>query len=495
MKVRWRPPARPMPKPTAAQLGPDWIWPHWLERQLDPRSPAFVPAVMPAFNNSTLRNWTAVGTFASGCKGLVDPRGLLTPRHHGWSIDWWVLSEERWHFPSRESAVRQQLLDETPVVETSMRIPGGDAVQRVFAAAAPEPVAVIEISNRTPTPIAVALSVRPYNPEGLAAVRRIALRDCAVTVDGVTALRLPRRPSGVAASTLRDGDVASRVVAEDTAGGFPPNLHCGAGLATAAFVFPLAHSATLRFAVPLDVEKCTMRSLPTSEEVARGWKAHTSKSGVRLVLPPGRLASAVEANRNYLLLFQEGAGARPRRLLRRKRVDVRRKRIDGDAVNTQLTLELAERELDTGDPRCLERLAWMLDAATQTYTWPEWIDARLGGGCRGVGHHWPTAAQFLNLVGHLLVREAAPRELALCSIVPEQWRGRNIEVHDAPTGFGMLSFAVRWHGDRPALLWDLKVADHSGEVRLKAPGLDVSWWSDEPRGEALLSPATEGSVL
>lgn len=489
MRVRWRHPGRHMPKPTAEQLGPHWVWPHWLERQLDPRSPAFVPpGRRPVFSNSTLRNWTAVGTFASDCLGAVDPRGLLTPRQGGWSIDWWVLGEDRWHFPSRESAVRQQLVDETPVVETSMRIPGGDVVQRVFAAAAPEPVAVVEVSNRTPTPIAIALSVRPYNAEGLAAVKRIALHDRVVTVDGRTALRLPKIPTGVAASTLRDGDVASRVLAEDTAGGFPPNLRCSAGLATAAFVFPLAHSATLRFAVPLDDEAVTLRSLPTSDEVARGWKAHAAKGGPRLVLPSGRLTSAVEANRSYLLLFQGGARARPRPTLRRMRVD-------DDVVDSLRRLEIAERELGAGDARCLERLAWMLDAGSETYTWPEWIDTRLRGGCKGGGHHPPTAARFVNLVQQLLVREAGPGELALCSMVPEQWRGQNIEVHDAPTGFGMLSFAVRWHGERPALLWDLDAVARSGEVRLTAPGLDASWWTSETRGEALLSPATEGSVL
>ena len=27
----------------AAQVGPDWVWPYWLERQNDPASPSFVP--------------------------------------------------------------------------------------------------------------------------------------------------------------------------------------------------------------------------------------------------------------------------------------------------------------------------------------------------------------------------------------------------------------------------------------------------------------------
>src|SRR5207248_290820 len=49
----------------AAQLGPDWIWPFWLERQLDPRSSAFVPrGHLPTLANLTNRTLTIVG---NGC--------------------------------------------------------------------------------------------------------------------------------------------------------------------------------------------------------------------------------------------------------------------------------------------------------------------------------------------------------------------------------------------------------------------------------------------
>ena len=53
---------------------------------------------------------------------------------------------------------------------------------------------------------------------------------------------------------------------------------------------------------------------------------------------------------------------------------------------------------------------------------------------------------------------------------------------------GRLSFAVRWHGERPALLWDLESHRSDPAVRLTAPALDPDWSSAEPRGEALLSP-------
>ncbi|HEV3225826.1 MAG TPA: hypothetical protein VGZ52_03305, partial [Acidimicrobiales bacterium] len=147
-------------------------------------------------------------------------------------------------------------------------------------------------------------------------------------------------------------------------------------------------------------------------------------------------------------------------------------------------------ELAAGDRRALTRLAWMLDAATPTWTWPEAIHPRLPGGCMGDGHHGWAAADFLSLVRNLLVREvsASPAALALCSLLPNDWLGRGIEVHDAPTHFGTMSFAVRWHEERPALLWELDPHPDVDAVHLTAPGLDAAWSSDERRGEALLAP-------
>ncbi|MBW3556310.1 MAG: hypothetical protein KY454_05135 [Actinobacteria bacterium] len=703
----------------AAQLGVDWVWPHWLERQLDPTSAAFVPrGHLPVLTNVTLRNWTAVGTVGSTAKGIVDPRGLLTPWYDGWSLDWWIGAEDRWHFPSREVAVRQSPVEDTPVVETVMRVPGGDAVQRVYAIAGEETLAVVEIVNRSRTPFAVALAVRPYNPEGLAVVERIALHGRTVTVDGRPALFLPKAPPATAASTFHDGDCAGAVTSARTTEHFPDGLRCDAGLAQAAFVFPLAHSATLRVAVPLGAERRSRRRrlsrrrarralnvphpLPPSETVVRGWQAQTEHRGMRLVLPPGRLASAVEANRRYLLLFHEGGDvvpgpftyhrfwfrdaayllaaldrygfhreaaevirhfparqrvdgfffsqrqewdangsaiwsmaehwrltgdlscidvdsvARGARWIERKRHAKRRRkdpalrglmpasisaehlgpfdyfywddfwslrglrdaavllgaagqaklasevaswaasleadlgasmamvaertgslvipagprrRVDTGIIGslvacsplqllpphhpgmaatveavrqrfcvgpafyqgishtgqgTYLTLQLAAVELAAGDRRCLERLQWLVELATPTFTWPEAIHPTLGGGCMGDGHHGWAAADFLSLVRNLLVTEVEGG-LVLAAMLPGEWRGQAVEVHDAPTHFGTLSFAIRWHGDRPALLWELDRRSGSDPVTLRAPGLDPQWSTTEDRGETLLS--------
>jgi hypothetical protein len=91
------------------------------------------------------------------------------------------------------------------------------------------------------------------------------------------------------------------------------------------------------------------------------------------------------------------------------------------------------------------------------------------------------------LARDLLVRETG-EGLVLLSLVPDSWLGVGVEVHDAPTAFGLLSFAVRWHGDRPALLWELDPHPGVEVVRITAPGLDSAWSTAELRGDALLAP-------
>jgi hypothetical protein len=66
---------------------------------------------------------------------------------------------------------------------------------------------------------------------------------------------------------------------------------------------------------------------------------------------------------------------------------------------------------------------------------------------------------------------------------PAEWKGLPVDVRDAPTRGGPVSFSVRWHGDRAALLWDAPPGS-----RVRAPGLDRAWASHAARGETLLAP-------
>jgi hypothetical protein len=113
-----------------------------------------------------------------------------------------------------------------------------------------------------------------------------------------------------------------------------------------------------------------------------------------------------------------------------------------------------------------ERLA----SASPTFTWPD------------------GPAPLLRAVRDLLVGPSDDGAVTLLVELPETWRGQSVEVHEATTRAGRVSYAVRWHGARPALLWECE-----RPVRLSAPGLDPAWSTTEARGEALLAAPTGGS--
>lgn len=163
----------------------------------------------------------------------------------------------------------------------------------------------------------------------------------------------------------------------------------------------------------------------------------------------------------------------------------------GKGTEGQVTLDAARVALaavhDGRDPA--GALEWLLEVASPTWSWPGVIDPRLGAGSRGSGHDPDVTAAFALLGMSLLASghaEAANPRVALDLLpwLPPEWRGQALEVHGLPTAAGRLSFALRWHGRRPALLWEL--AGGGADVTLGSPGLDPAWSAEGRRGEALL---------
>ena len=348
---------------------------------------------------------TVVGALGSRRCARVDERGLVTPNGARFELGWWVGAEDRRHHPDREAAVRQRRLGPGPVIETAMRVPGGDAVQRVYAVGGPADAVVVEIENASAVPFAVGFVPRPP-PRGRG-----------------PELELPRPP------LRREQD--------------------GRG---EALVYPVAHRTRLRLALKLHPPggAVDLAGLPDAADVGRGWEAQLRR-GTRVDLPDEPLQVAVDAARADLLLAADDVAA------------LEDWGFDAEAREAWASLSSRRRRRARQRP----------DRP------PRWDEVRALRGTAG--------SELLMALRAVLVHET-DRGVALLTECPPGWAGPPLEVHDAPTrSAGRVSYAIRWHGDRPALLWE---CERSG-VRLCAPGLDPAWSTHERRGEALLAGSVD----
>lgn len=502
---------------------------------------------------------TVVGALDAPVLAGVDPRGTIHVDGAAWVLDWWIGAEDRWHLPAQDSTVRQRLVSGTPVVETRVRVPSGDAVHRAYGArdAAGQAVVVVEVENDSKVPFAVALAVRPLDPagRGKAGVRDVSAEGTEVRVDGeqvLVAARAPGRRLAAAGSEDLQQLVTSGAAQPEAA----VEAHDGSGRASVAVLFPLAHTATLRAVLPLGARALDVAAVPTAAQVASGWRTHARK-GARLELPDRRLQEAVEANVCHLLLRPHGFGVAAA-LGRFGFAEEAAAALLGDPMETIGTEQPGEALLALVAHWSLTRDEAFADAAVPLVAGlvaklgkrgtPEELrlgaiastgaaalltavgerqaaeDVRAAGVAMSAastasappaaptgvapllealsngsptwtwagpddGHALEVGAALLVGIRNVLVTESTGRAgLALSPHVPEDWFGQGWEVHDLPTGAGRLSYAVRWHGDRPALLWDLQPWPDAPPTPLTIPGLDPGWSSTEARGEALLAP-------
>ncbi len=567
--------------------------------------------------------WTLVGTVASPTVTPIDRAGLVVG--DGWSLDWWVGADDRWHVPTREAATRQQLVDDAPVVETLVRIPGGDAVHRAYGIRSPRSVGdewvVAEVQNSTAIPFAVALVIRPMVADGIGAISSITIEPVGgrsgldeaylVRVDGRPAVVLPRQPARVAVGNNATGDVLDTVVS-GRAGRDLVEITCPDGLATMAMIFPLTHTSVIRAAVPVgdvgdDLDYPSV--MPESTTVASGWDIH--RRGPGFEIPDQRLTTVLARARAAIHLASDGEVVRrdghrspdiepeataillrafdqldrpnevgpilvewterpldptpehdimvlaatathwrlhhidgfldwtmPQLAAAVERLDRAHRKGQLDTVATRRratnalddaaamlaeagqkaasvkVVELAQtiaadlpdpepgnaseqliaaaHAAAAGDPDAYVAISAAAGSASATSAWP-------GPGPHGrpTGQDLAASAALVVAVRSLLIAER-PDGLALLPVHPDGWYGGGIEVHDAPTAHGHLSYAIRWHGTRPALLWDLEPHEGSGPVTITVPGLDPTWSTTELRGDALLAevvPPAEAEAM
>jgi len=381
----------------------------------------------------------------------VNERGRITPRDGSAPLDWFVAADDRWHDPSVEPTVRQQRRAGVPVIETRLRVPSGDVVQRVWAIA--EGFVVAEFTNASSMPIAVAL-----------------------TRGDIHCVR-------------------------------PPGIPQGIDLPAGSVVFPVSHSATLMVALPM-VASAALEwpVLATADDMQRTWLAAVERAGYALV-PDKTLTPRINTVRSDLL----ASSALP--------IDEWDDRLGGDGVALSFSLlELTRMGERIGSwPRAddvLETLATSMTRLLRQHRkstavpWDveralfaaQWVLTALGDerGSRDVASSHARLAEAepppsappggVRLCGWLDELLASPRRDGSVAVlghgIPALWQGVNFECHGVAIGVDTaISYALRWHGDKPALLWEIEGATvpliHAGRT-------DPTWSTREARGETLL---------
>lgn len=256
------------------QMKRDWLYPFWVHKQLDPASESYVARSQnPLLINITHRNWTAVGTPHGYHEAIIDPRGLLTPLPREWSVDTWLVVEDRVFFPSLSDGGNQNLDATFPHLTTGFEFNEAGLSLQHFVAQTNHGIDVVfakvEVTNKSQKKMsgALCIAIRPFNPEGVAPVFSIDFRSPRIAyVNKSTGVVFAETPEKIFCSSSNGGDLsyALRQGATDLLQELPTtSSRCDQGLAhaVAAFRFTLERGALkkVHYSVALADEKLLRR--------------------------------------------------------------------------------------------------------------------------------------------------------------------------------------------------------------------------------------------
>ena len=376
-------------------------------------------------------------------------------------LRWFIAADDRWYRPSRETTVRQREVSGVPVIETRIKVPGGDAVQRVYGVANFGGAIVVEIYNDSSLPFAVA-----FDRGDIATMREPS-------------------PTGVQGIDLPAGSV----------------------------VFPVGHHATMRAAILINgdsrqISAGELESLPSFEQVERGWLAALQISS-RVDVPDLSWSSVLTSQRCKVLLSNsaELAESSDINLLvdllldRAERVrlgDKPAQWVDEVAVATERILKQCAKtqSVQWFEERALLGAGMVLNRAGESRGLQDFVSvwSRLAeaGRISGLALASPEIAGTVRQIAWIESQLVAQRRDGVIEICPcgidKSWLGVNFECHKLlASPEHVISYAVRWHGEKPALLWEI---DGPVGAKVAASAIDRTFSSTEMRGETLLSGFT-----
>ena len=385
------------------------------------------------------------GVLGGRWRATVTPWGGIQPWPHAATggggvveeptLEWHVAADDRWHSPEREPAVRQQRVEGTAVVETRLRIPNGDAVQRIWSVPDHGGLTVIEVTNESPLPIAVAFTRGDL----------LTVRPATAPIEGIDL------PAGSVAFPV--GHHATATVAISHRGGGAGPLP--SGLAPSTGVVRGWLSTVERAGRLLLPDVSTSEALVSERcELALAGPVHPDDDPVEFLLGVAQLVRMGEPSDAWL---PDVAHA----------VEMAAKNAPRDWALGAAFTSAADIFRSAGDRRALKDL----DAIRRRTP----TDAALPATAPASG------ARLVVWWEHRLVAPTPDGAVLLAGGLPTGWAGNHFEVYGLPHGAGgTVSFAVRWHGARPAVLWE-----QTGTPTTLTSPLAPGWSTNEPKGETL----------
>lgn len=277
--------ARGLANTKAIQNNLDWIWPYWIERQYDPNDVSFIPRAFSFSHiNLTHRNWTAVSVPGSEHYSVVDPRGLVTPFHDSWSLDFWIVTQSgRQLFPSKTKHAKQALaIDDLISVETRVACDGLELHSTVSMeqTGANDQKLSIHLRASANEASSLVIAIRPYNPEGIQFIDTIEIlrQKSELLVNGENCIQLPKEVGQYFLSNYEQGDVShelSSISQNDS-------ISCEAGMATAAATVKMDAGKELDTKITIPIQ--TRANCDATPTITKSWKENLSRM-TQLELP------------------------------------------------------------------------------------------------------------------------------------------------------------------------------------------------------------------
>ncbi len=486
-----------------------------------------------------------LGTIGAGVIGSVDAHGVVAVG--GITLRVWIGGVDRWRRSDSDAGVRQRALGDTPVLSHALHGPGGDTVWATYAfvpAGASSPAVAVDITNESTEPVIVATVVGPGTT--------FEVRQDTLFVDDRPMVRWARRPRswvahedldalGMMVESAGTPDGPLRVAGRGYVAVTHPLPHTvstqmvlsGPGTLDGDGSFPVPPSpdqvvagwlsqmergTRIEPAEPMDrsswiSDRCLVALAETADGAAEcasvavadallGWNAEAIQRSSLLVRFLDRRGSiggdvdaTVDALRAWSLLGISGAnpevidelmphiastagwliGGRRRPDLSPAQTNRARRALDSAALLLdQFDQPTAARQLRAGRP----------DEPCPAISDPGSSD---GLASPPASELTRASRRIVDLIdAHVAV---VNDEIELAAGFAVSWAGQSVECHDIPTPLGRIGWAMRWHGRRPAVLWQVEPVGAEPSLaapRLTAPAVDPAWSSTELTGDALL---------